>query len=407
MKRLLFMIAVIVTTAANAGAAESRIRQNFDFDWKFALNLKGDFSAADADDSGWNDVQLPHDWSISLDFDGKVSGSVAHLPGGMGWYRKTFTLPKEMHGKKVAIHFDGIFMNSDVWINGKHIGGRPYGFCSQTYDMTPYLKKDGQNVLAVRVDRSRNEEIARWYAGAGIYRHVWLVATEATHIATYGTYITTPLVSGSEATVRVVTSVVRATSKTVTIAHRIIDADGRTVAKCSGTDSVQSMSLKAPHLWTTDNPYLYKMETTLKEGGRVTDRTVETFGVRSIEFSASQGFLLNGKRMKLQGLCLHQDDGSFGCAVPDRAYERRLEILKEYGCNALRMSHNQPSPELLDLCDRMGFVVIDEAFDKWKSGYYAKYFDEWWQRDMNDMLLRDRNHPCIILWSIGNELQEA
>lgn len=407
MKRLLLIIAAIVMTAVEADAAEPRIRRNFDFDWKFALNPKGDFSAADADDSRWNDVQLPHDWSISLDFDRNISGSVAHLPGGMGWYRKTFTLPEEMRGKKVAIHFDGIFMNSDVWLNGKHIGSRPYGFCSQTYDMTPYLKKNGTNVLAVRVDRSRNDEIARWYAGAGIYRHAWLVATEATHIATYGNYITTPQISNDEATVQVVTSVVRATTKKVTIIHRITDADGRTVARSSGTDSVQRMSVKAPHLWSVDSPYLYKLETTLKEGGRIIDRVTETFGVRSIEFSASQGFLLNGKRMKLQGLCLHQDDGSFGCAVPDRAYERRLEILKEYGCNAIRMSHNQPSPELLDMCDRMGFVVIDEAFDKWKSGYYAKYFDEWWQRDMNDMLLRDRNHPCIILWSIGNELQEA
>lgn len=407
MKRHLIILAVALMTVLHAMAAEPRIRLNFDFDWKFALNLDGDFSPVAADDSGWADVQLPHDWSITQPFDHAVSGSAAHLPGGMGWYRKAFTLPREMHGKQVAIHFDGIFMNSDVWINGHHVGHRPYGFCSQTYDLTPWIDRDGSNVIAVRVDRSAKDEIARWYAGAGIYRHAWLVATNPTHIATYGTYITTPEVSTAEATVRVQTSVVSDGGRPVTISHRIIDAAGRTVARSSGRDTVQTLVVKQPALWSVDSPYLYTLETTLRQGGAVTDRTVETFGVRTIEFDAARGFLLNGKRLKLQGLCIHQDDGSFGCAVPDRAYERRLEILKEYGCNALRMSHNQPSPELLDMCDRMGFVVIDEAFDKWKSSYYAKYFDEWWQRDMADMLLRDRNHPSVILWSIGNELQEA
>lgn len=409
MRRYLLLLALAVTMPFHAFAAAKspRVRLNFDFGWKFALNLEGDFSALTADDSGWTDIQLPHDWSITQPFDPQISGSTAHLPGGMGWYRKSFTLPKEMRGKLVSVHFDGIFMNSDVWINGHHIGHRPYGFCSQTYDMTPYLSRDGRNVIAVRVDRSRKDEIARWYAGAGIYRHAWLVATEATRIATYGTYITTPQVNPQEASVRVQTSVVVSGDRPVTITHRIIDARGRAVAKSSGRDTVQTLTLRNPELWSVDTPYLYSLETIVRQGGAVVDRTVETFGVRSVEFDAQRGFLLNGRSVKLKGLCLHQDDGSFGCAVPDRAYERRLEILKEYGCNALRMSHNPPSPEFLDLCDRMGFVVIDEAFDKWKSGYYATYFDEWWQRDMADMLLRDRNHPSVVLWSIGNELQEA
>lgn len=407
MKKAIISILIAFIISGNVLAAEPRLRHNFDFDWKFVLNRSGDFSSPDVSDDDWSDVQLPHDWSITQPFDNSISGSVAHLPGGMGWYRKTFTLPRGMRGKQVAIHFDGIFMNSDVWINGHHLGNRPYGFCSQTYDLTPWLNRDGRNVVAVRVDRSDKDEIARWYAGAGIYRHVWLVATEATHIDTYGTYITTPDVSVTEATVRVQTTLVKADDRPVTISHRIIGADGRVVAKASGRDTVQTIRLSRPQLWSVDSPYLYRLETTVKQGGAVTDRTVETFGVRKVEFDAERGFLLNGKRLKLKGLCLHQDDGSFGCAVPDRAYERRLEILKEYGCNALRMSHNQPSPELLDMCDRMGFIVIDEAFDKWKSGYYAKYFDEWWQRDMLDMLLRDRNHPSVVLWSIGNELQEA
>lgn len=394
MKKFVILLALcLLGWQVPSRAAEPRIRQNFDFGWQFSLN-----------NGAWTDVQLPHDWSITLPFDRNVSGSVAHLPGGLGQYRKTFRLPRSMQGKQVSIHFDGIFMNSDVWINGHHLGHRPYGFCSLEYDMTPYLNTTGDNELTVRVDRTDKNEMARWYAGSGIYRHVWLVAHESTHIATNGTYITTPRVTDEEADVRVQTTVVGGPA---TLSLRVLDADGKVVARSSGKDTIQTLLLKNPKRWSIDTPYLYILETTLKQGTKVVDRTRETFGVRTIQFTPDRGFLLNGERVKLKGLCLHQDDGSFGCAVPDRAYERRLEILKEYGCNALRMSHNQPSPELLDLCDRMGFVVIDEAFDKWKSGYYEKYFDEWWQRDMTDMLLRDRNHPSIILWSIGNELQEA
>ena len=315
--------------------------------------------------------------------------------------------------------FDAICHQSDVYINGHHLGFRPYGFCSIEYDLTPYLDYDGENVIAVRVNRSGVKDVARWYTGSGIYRHAWLQVTNPVHVATYGTYVTTPSVSEDKAEIRIMTTLENELKKvqTVSISHLILDNQGKIVAK-SGTEKTlfeagqsikitQNLTLNYPRLWTLEKPELYTLETTVKANGKVTDLYKTPFGIRTIAFDSEKGFLLNGKQVKLKGMCLHQDAGSLGTAVLDRSYERRLEIIKEYGCNAIRCSHNQPSPEFLDMCDRMGFVVIDEAFDKWKSGYYEKYFDEWWQRDLENMILRDRNHPSIILWSIGNEVTEA
>lgn len=394
-----------------------RIKENFDFDWMFILDDNPAYAQKDFSETNWAEIQLPHDWSIKLDFDKAAGGSAGFLPGGIGWYRKSFKLPASYKDKKVSVLFDGIFHQSDVYINGHHLGFRPYGFCSIEYDLTPYLKSGEENIIAVRVDRTGDG--ARWYTGSGIYRHAWLQVVNPVHIETYGTYITTPVVSMEKADVKITTTLVNSGNQqaNVTVSQRILNALGKEVAKSEGksislqadasTDVDQMLSLKNPRLWSVESPEMYSMETTVKTGSKVVDVYSTPFGVRTIRFDKDKGFFLNGEHLKLKGLCLHQDAGSLGTAVPDRADERRLEILKEYGCNAIRCAHNPYSPEFMDMCDRMGFVVIAEAFDKWKSGYYEKYFDEWWQKDLGNMILRDRNHPSVILWSIGNEVQEA
>ncbi len=419
MRKPIITLYLLLGCLLSCYARETDRKQNFDFGWKFILDDNAAYSGLSIDETEWKDVQLPHDWSTTLEWDNSVSGSAAHLPGGIGWYRKTFFVPEKYDGKRVSILFDGVYHQSDVYINGHHLGFRPYGFCSIEYDLTPYLSYGSDNVIAVRVDRKEKQEVCRWYTGSGIYRHAWLQVRSQVHIPTYGTYVTTPNVTEQQADVNIVTTLVNKSGKpqNVTVIQRIIDSAGKTVAKSealkkelSAGDSVdvsQPLEIENPTLWSLELPYLYTMETTVKAGGKVTDTYQTTFGVRTIKFDPEHGFFLNGKHVKLKGLCLHQDMGVLGTAVPDRGYEYRLEILKEYGCNAIRCAHNQPSPELLDMCDRMGLLVIDEAFDKWKSGYYEKYFDEWWQRDLADMILRDRNHPSIILWSIGNEVQEA
>ncbi|WP_300724629.1 sugar-binding domain-containing protein [uncultured Bacteroides sp.] len=398
---------------------QNRVKASFDFDWKFSLTDSLSYSENDFDDRNWTDIQLPHDWSIKLNFDMSISGSAAHLPGGIGWYRKTFDVPLSYRNKSVSILFDGIFHQSDVYINGKHLGFRPYGFCSIEYDLTPYLIFGKKNVISVRVNRSGKNDIARWYTGSGIYRHAWLIVADPVHVVNDGTYITTPKVNEAESEVKISTTLTNASdvARTISVVQRILSQDGKQIGKMdrqkvtvqSGdtVDVTQWLTVTEPLLWSVNTPSLYTMETSLVSGGKVLDTYTTTFGIRTVEFTSDRGFFLNGKPLKLKGLCLHQDAGALGTAVPDRSDERRLEILKEYGCNAIRCAHNQFSPGFLDLCDRMGFLVIDEAFDKWKSGYYEKYFDEWWQRDLGNMLVRDRNHPSVMLWSIGNELQEA
>jgi beta-galactosidase len=416
LKTLITLLSLLVSTTMFAD--NERLRQNFDFDWKFSLSDDSLYKNPAFVDKDWQDVQLPHDWNISQNFVREQGGAVAYLPEGIAWYRKSFVMPSSSSNKNVMIMFDGIFMQSDVYINGHHLGFRPYGFCSIEYDLTPYLNAPGkENVIAVRVNTTGGRP--RWYSGAGIYRHVWLNTVNPVHVKTYGTYVTTPEITDSKATVNCSASVINNSDKSqkISVFYSILNAEGKVVAKCDGgqilveKDSVaeftKSVSLKSPKLWDVDSPYLYSLETVVKDQNKVIDRVVTPFGVRSFNFDPDHGFSLNGKQMKLKGMCLHQDAGSMGVAVPDRSYERRLEILKEYGCNAIRCAHNQPSPEFLDMCDRLGFLVIDEAFDKWKSGYYEKYFDDWWQADMTDMVMRDRNHPSVILWSIGNELQEA
>lgn len=419
MKKVIWICLSLIWITNLSAQKTVRIKENFDFDWKFSLSDNAQYAEKIYADGDWEEVQLPHDWSIKLNFDKKMGGSAAHLPGGIGWYRKEFKLPHTYKGKKISVLFDAICHQSDVYINGHHLGFRPYGFCSIEYDLTPYLDYQGVNVIAVRVNRSGVEDVARWYTGSGIYRHAWLQVTNPVHVATYGTYVTTPAISRNKAEVKIVTTVENTLEKVqnIGISQRVLNQQGKVVAKSrtqkavleakGSIDLTQNMTVDNPQLWTQESPVLYTLETTLKANGKVVDIYRTPFGIRTIAFDSEKGFLLNGEQVKLKGMCLHQDAGSLGTAVPDRSYERRLEIIKEYGCNAIRCSHNQPSPEFLDMCDRMGFVVIDEAFDKWKSGYYEKYFDEWWQKDLENMILRDRNHPCIILWSIGNEVTEA
>lgn len=391
--------------------------------WRFHLgNPEGDASRQDFDDGAWRLLDLPHDWSIEGDFsaDHPARKEGGALPGGLGWYRKVFEAPREWQGKKVFVDFDGVYMNSEVFVNGNSLGVRPYGYSSFRYDLTPYLKWGERNVLAVKVDNSTQPN-SRWYSGSGIYRNVWLTVVEPVHVGHWGTFVTTPEVTGEKAVMEVRTMVKNdgQAGRRVGVVSTLLDARGRMVARQSGfvdvpaggcSEASHTLIMTAPELWSTEHPYLYKVRTELKVDGRSVDTYYTTTGVRHFKFDARTGFWLNGKHMKINGVRMHHDLGCLGAAVNVRAIERQLEILKEMGCNGIRCTHNPPAPELLDLCDRMGFVVMDEAFDMWrihKTAYdYACYFDRWHERDLADLVLRDRNHPCIFMWSVGNEVGE-
>ena len=418
MKKTLFFTALSLIALAVTAQKQVRIKENFDFGWKFTLDSSRIALMPGYSDAGWEEIQLPHDWSIRLKFDRKAGGSAGFLPGGIGAYRKSFNIPPAWKGKKVYILFDGIYHQSEVYINGHLLGFHPYGYMGFEYDLSPYLNFDGENLLSVRVDHS-NSPSSRWYSGSGIYRHAWLQVVSPVHVSTWGTYITTPSVSESNAKVKIVTTVINESEKpqTITLLQKISDAgnnqtgttaENSFIIEANGKKDIeQNLQIGNPGLWTLEVPTMYTMSTTIRAGNQIVDNYKTPFGVRTFRFDKDKGFSLNGKSIKMKGMCLHNDAGCLGTAVPDRSLERRLEILKEFGCNAIRNSHNPPSPEFLDMCDRMGFLIIDEAFDKWKSGYYAKYFDEWWQRDLGNMLLRDRNHPSVVLWSIGNEVAES
>ena len=391
--------------------------------WRFHLgNPEGDASRQDFDDGAWRLLDLPHDWSIEGDFsaDHPARKEGGALPGGLGWYRKVFEAPREWQGKKVFVDFDGVYMNSEVFVNGNSLGVRPYGYSSFRYDLTPYLKWGERNVLAVKVDNSTQPN-SRWYSGSGIYRNVWLTVVESVHVDHWGTFVTTPEVTDEKAVMEVRTTVKNdgQAGRRVEVVSTLLDARGRMVAGQSGfvdvpaggcSEASHTLIMTAPELWSTEHPYLYKVRTELKVDGRSVDTYYTTTGVRHFKFDARTGFWLNGKHMKINGVCMHHDLGCLGAAVNVRAIKRQLEILKEMGCNGIRCTHNPPAPELLDLCDRMGFVVMDEAFDMWrihKTAYdYACYFDRWHERELADLVLRDRNHPCIFMWSVGNEVGE-
>jgi len=400
-----------------------RIRDAFDFGWKFT---RGDVPGAQQPafaDAGWRSLDLPHDWSIEGPFaqDEPSGGPGACAPTGIGWYRKHFRVPAPYNGRKVSLEIDGAYQNSEVWINGHYLGKRPFGYISFAYDVTPYLNWTGENVAAVKVDNSRQPG-SRWYSGSGIYRHTWLVAVNPMHVAHWGTYVTTPRVSKDTAAVYAKTRVrnENGASSACTLASAILDRDGKVVQTVEASQEIgpggeyefaQELSVGKPNLWSVSEPYLYKLRSSLRVGQQVVDEYQTPFGIREALFDADKGFLLNGERVKLNGVCLHHEAGSVGAAVPERVWERRMEVLKQMGCNAIRTSHNPPAPEFLDLCDRLGFLVMNEAFDEWKfskpqvrgNGYSLNY-DEWHERDVTDFVHRDRNHPSVVLWSCGNEI---
>ena len=395
MKRFLCLVSVL----CGLTAIQARQRQNFDAGWLFMLGDSAQMSQVDYNDSHWRHLDLPHDWAIEGDFYvGNPSGAGGGaLPGGIGWYRKHFKI--EPSTFKFFLEFDGVYMNSTVYVNGQEVGFRPYGYSSFEYDITPYVRQ-GDNVVAVRVDNS-DQPNSRWYSGCGIYRHVWLTQTNPIHIKHWGVYVNNG---------RVEVDYENPTRQKVTVVNTLIDRQGKVVAKAKGNHSPLT-SLHSPlRKWSCEDPYTYKVRTQLVVGGKVVDEVETTTGFRDFKFDAQTGFWLNGKNMKLNGVCEHHDFGCLGAALNEDALHRKLTKLKAMGVNAIRSSHNPPAPELLNMCDTMGLIVMDESFDMWRrkktQNDYARFFDQWHERDLTDLVLRDRNHPCILMWSIGNEVLE-
>lgn len=415
--------------AASHCALVARTTTPFDGDWRF---LKADAPGAEQvsfDDSTWRKLDVPHDWSIEGPFaqTNRTGGAGGFLPSGVGWYRKAFTLPES---ECVFIEFDGVMENSTVWINGVKLGQRPNGYVSFRYELTPHLKfaNGATNVIAVRADTAA-QPASRWYSGAGIYRHVRLVVTEPIHVVENGVFVSTPEVSARQATVRVQVLVTNNLLEPITVQTTLIAPNGKKVGTISTSDAssavtkvgrmeqfIQQISIPKPQLWDLADPKLYRVVTEIICDahvcqGIVLDRMTNTFGIRDAKFTPEQGFVLNGKKVLLKGVCLHHDGGALGAAVPLGVWEQRLVALKGLGCNAIRTSHNPVAPEFLDLCDRMGFLVMDEFFDCWTVGKtredYHKYFDEWSLIDLRDMVRRDRNHPSVILYSAGNEIHDT
>lgn len=403
-----------------------RVVRSLDADWRFVVADAQGAERAEFDDAAWQKVDVPHDWSIAGPFDQKnpSGGAGAFLPGGVSWYRKHVALPKEYAGRKVFAEFDGIMANSEVWINGRSLGKRPNGYVGLRYDLTDALRfgDDQANVLAVRADTSQ-QPASRWYTGAGIYRHVRLIVTDPIHLDQWATFVSTPEAAQDRAIVRVQTAVKNESDKERAVSLRIVlvgpdgkqvgqaDTAMQTVAAGQTAGFSQDIEVKQPSLWDLDNPYLYKAIAQVMAGEKILDDEVATFGIRQAEFRADSGFWLNGRNFKIKGVCLHHDGGAFGAAVPLGVWERRLERLRQFGANAVRTAHNPVAPEFLDLCDRMGFLVMDEFFDCWTIGKvrydYHLFFNEWSKIDERDTIRRDRNHPSVILWSVGNEIHDT
>ena len=406
---------------ATTPAAAQRQRLSMDPGWRFTLGDPAGAEAPKFDDRGWRSVDLPHDWSIegTPSQEAPGGGGMGYFPGGVGWYRKSFRLPVGPPGRMAWLEFDGVYMKSDVWLNGVHLGNRPYGYISFAYDATEHLVP-GVNVVAVRVDNSRQPN-SRWYTGSGIYRHAWLTLVDRLHVGHWGTYVTTPRADSTGAEVLARTRVENGsgTPRRGVVRSVVTDEAGREVARgetpfslAPGETAELALRLRveSPRLWSVESPAMYLLRSTVTEGAREADAVTTPFGIRSIAYDKDRGFLLNGRRLKMRGVNLHQEAGGLGAAVPEGVWRRRLELLKAMGANAVRTAHNPPAPEFLDLCDRLGFLVMAEAFDEWTvakvpEGYH-KYFPEWSERDVTDFVHRDRNHPSIVLWSAGNEIGE-
>ena len=434
-KRKLTTFLLLAIFCANIKMMAQNVReQDFNFDWKFQLQKDTKIATAlPLKDTDWRDVRLPHDWSVEFSFDKTKEGATGYLDGGVAWYQKHFSIPKTDKDKKVFILFDGVYNNAKFWLNGKWIGENPYGYSPTYFDITNFLKKDGSdNVISVHVDHSRYAD-NRWYSGSGIYRNVKLITTDKLHIPIWGTFITTPEVSKENAKVQLKVKVQNefSSKKTFDLVTKIMDTNGNLVSEQSNTYKVkgnsdneyaQIVAVANPKLWDTENPNLYKAITTITQNGKVLDQIITPFGIRKIEFKAKEGFFLNGKSTFMKGVCLHHDAGLVGSAVPKGVWRRRLKLLKECGVNAIRTSHNPVSEEFLNLCDEMGLLVQSELFDEFdlpkdkRQNYherhddyitkgYTEHFQKWGKNDLTRSILRDRNHPSIVQWSIGNEIE--
>ena len=418
--------AILLITASITGNTQNTEnidrKQLFDFNWKFALGDYPTASTCNFDDNGWRILDLPHDWSIegSLSPKNATAGGGGYFPAGIGWYRKKFIVPDTWQKKCVTIYFEGIYMNSEVFINGKSLGVHPYGYSSFHYDIAPFLNFNQENIISVRVDNSQQTN-CRWYSGSGIYRHVWLLVTDQIHIKHWGVAISTLNADHKKAIVEVKTILKNETNElqNIVLSTQLIDKYEKSAGNnevgvemlpMSEKEVVQKIMVIDPTLWTPDTPYLYHAQIKILQGYKTVDMTQTAFGIRVTNFSAENGFQLNGKKVLINGGCVHHDNGCLGAAAYDRAEIRKVELLKSAGFNAVRTSHNPPAEAFLDACDRLGLMVIDESFDGWKASKtpydYSLYFEDWAERDVQAMVLRDRNHPSIIMWSIGNEVFE-
>ena len=421
-KYILTLLALGFSYMLLAQQTPGRSTTNFDQNWKFFLGDAPKAWQSNFDDGSWRALDVPHDWSIELENDKNApgGGNVGFFPTGVGWYRKTFDVSKYDPDKKYSVEFDGVHMNSEVWVNDVYLGKYPYGYSSFSYDLTGLLKKK-DNIIAVRVDNSQQPN-SRWYTGSGIYRHVRLLATEKLHFEKYGIFYYTKSIDNDTATLYIKATVLNEDTKAIPnikIRNTILDGNGKEVASSESTLSInarsnytaeQEVEVPSPKLWSVESPHLYTLKSTILVNGRETDGIVTNAGIRTIEYHVDNGFLLNGKQVKMKGVNLHHDGGAVGAAVPERVWERRLQILKEGGCNAIRTAHNPMAPEFYDLCDKMGFLVMDEAFDEWNHGKrdytYKLYFKDWYEKDLKAMVYRDRNHPSVVMWSVGNEVPD-
>ncbi|MGZ8545713.1 MAG: glycoside hydrolase family 2 TIM barrel-domain containing protein, partial [Flavisolibacter sp.] len=421
MKHLLFFIYSFLIAATIQAQHKSRV--SFTNDWRFKLDSVQSYQNSSQADESWTALDLPHDWSIEGNFSREHAAGTGGgaLPGGMGWYLKTFTVPAHQKHKRLYIEFDGVYRNSEVYLNGKLLGKRPNGYISFHYELTPHLKYGSEkNIIAVKVDNSKQPN-SRWYSGSGIYRNVWLTMLDPVHIDLWGTFITTPVVNAKTATVNTRYTIVnnKGGTKKVRFTQRIISLDGGKDTMVLQQDLVlndpqyegnATVQITNPRLWSVEKPQLYKSITTISEGEYILDEYETFFGIRSFRFDGNKGFFLNGQPIKILGVCNHHDLGALGAAINTRAIERQLELLKAMGCNGIRTSHNPPAPELLDLADKMGFIVMDESYDMWaksKSPFdYSLDWDQWHKKDLEDFIRRDRNHPSVFMWSVGNEIYE-
>jgi hypothetical protein len=423
---LIFFLNISILTAQVSFGEAGKINDS----WKFH---KGDIEQAELteyDDSDWRTVDLPHDWSIEGPYSPHYASATGYLPGGIGWYRKNIEIPQSEKGQKVYIYFEGIYRNGEVFVNGRSVGMRPNGYISYMYDITPYVEFGSENTIAVRVDHSKYID-SRWYTGSGIYRDVYLVYANPVHIARWGVFYQATMKNRETALVDVETCISNTTNKqqSLTIKQELFDRDGRLVASASGNLTAapgnsnvrnHALKVKKPVFWSLDNPYLYGLKTTVFQGNEQIDETETRVGIRTLDFDPDEGFALNGQNMKVKGVCLHHDAGVLGSAVPAEVWKRRLINLKSLGVNAIRTSHNPQDPDLYNLCDELGLLVLNEAFDEWEfpkkkwvegwnvgepvfQGAY-EFFEEWGETDLKDMILRDRNHPSVFMWSIGNEV---